>query len=208
MNQAAVRYRYNEQPSRGLAVAGMLFFLPKAILLIPHAIILSVLGWLASIVAWIGFWIVAFTGRMPEGISSLLDMDLRWVTRTTGWFAGITDAYPPFETDPAGYAFDATTPQNENPSRGWAVAGITWVVKSLALFPHFIMLFILYIGVIFGVWFGFVQAAFTGRLSTAIQDYVAGTAQWYLRVMAWFYGLTDEYPPFSMQIGPEALPTV
>ena len=44
----------------------------------------------------------------------------------------------------------------------------------------------------------------TGSLPTGIQDFIAGTAQWYLRAQAWFYGLTDEYPPFGFEIQPSA----
>jgi hypothetical protein len=201
MNQAAILDRRNRQPSRGLALAGAIFFV-KAILLLPHAIIVGVLGWLAGIVAYVGFWIVAFTGRMPEGIATILDIYLRWTARTAGWFTGIVDEYPPFETDPTGYGFDATLPHNEAPSRGLAVAGILFFVKAILLIPHMIVLWFVYIGAIVATWVGFVIAAFTGRLPEGIQDFVAGTLQWWTRVVAWLYGLTDEYPPFSLQISP------
>jgi len=203
MTQAAIVYRRNQQPNRGLAAAGAIFFL-KAILLLPHAIVVGVLGWLAGVVAYIGYWIVAFTGKMPEGIASILDMYLRWAARTAGWFTGIVDEYPPFETDPSGYGFDATLPRNERPSRGLAVAGIFFFVKAILLVPHMIVLWFVYIGAIVATWVGFLVAAFTGRLPEGIQDFVAGTFQWWTRVVAWLYGLTDEYPPFSLEIRPTA----
>ena len=37
-----------------------------------------------------------------------------------------------------------------------------------------------------------------------MQDFIAGAMQWYTRVMAWFLGLTDEYPPYGTQITPAA----
>ncbi len=201
MTQAAVTYRYNRAPNRGLAAAGAVFFL-KAVLLIPHAIVLGVLGWLAGIIAFVGFWIVTFTGKMPEGIASILEMYLRWWTRSTGWLFGITDEYPPFETDPTGYAVEATVPRNEEPSRGLALAGGLFFFKAVLAIPHFVVLGFVYIGVVVATWAGFVVAAITGSLPTGIQDFQAGAAQWWVRAMSWFYGLTDEYPPFSLEIRP------
>ncbi len=46
MTQAAIVYRRNERPRRGLAAAGAIFCV-KAVLLIPHLIIIGVLGYLA-----------------------------------------------------------------------------------------------------------------------------------------------------------------
>jgi hypothetical protein len=203
MSQAAIVYRRSRQSNRGLALAGAIFFL-KAILLLPHAVVVGVLGWLAGIVAYIGYWIVAFTGKMPEGIASILEIYLRWSARTAGWFAGIVDDYPPFETEPSGYGFDATLPRNEQPNRGLAVAGIFFFAKALLAIPHFVVLWFVYIGAAVAVWVGFVIAAFTGELPEGIQDFVAGATQWWTRVMAWLFGLTDEYPPFSLQTTPTA----
>ena len=53
-----------------------------------------------------------------------------------------------------------------------------------------------------GMWVGFIVVAFTGRLPDGIQDFVAGTFQWMIRATAWVTGLTDEYPPFSLDVTP------
>jgi hypothetical protein len=199
MNQANVVFRYNERPNRGLALLGLLLFL-KGILLIPHLIVVGVLNWLAGIVAWIGYWIVAFTGKLPDGLADLMGMYLRWQTRTQGWFMGITDQYPPFESDPAGYRFDAEMPTNENPSRGLAVAGILFMLKALALIPHFIVVLFLWIAAAAATWAGYLIVLITGSLPYGLQDFLAGVQQWWIRIAAWLYGLTDEYPPFSLQV--------
>ena len=201
MSQASVTYAYNEEPSRGLALAGAIFFL-KAILLFPHFIVVGILGWLTQVVAFIGYWIVVFTGKMPDGIANIIDMYLRWYTRTSGWLYGITDAYPPFESDPSGYAFEAVVPRNENPSKGLALAGGIFFFKAILLIPHGIALFVLYIGVFIATWVGYLQVVFTGQLSTGIQDFQAGVSQWVLRTMSWLFGMNDEYPPFSMEASP------
>jgi hypothetical protein len=203
VTQAAIAYHYNEKPRRGLALAGALFGL-KAILLIPHMIIIGVLQYLAMAVGYIGFWIVALTGKFPVGLQNLIAMWLRWGARSYGWLAGITDEYPPFETDPQGFPIDAVLPVNSSPRKGWAVAGIFVFPKGICLIPHMFLLWFVMVGVVFATWFGYLAAFFTGSLPKGIQDFVAGAMQWYTRVMSWFLGLTDEYPPFGVAITPAA----
>lgn len=82
--------------SRGLAVAGILWFL-KGVLLIPHMIVISFIGIAAGIAGYIAFWAIAFTGEYPEGIFNFVLGALRWTTRTNAWLLSLTDEYPPFE---------------------------------------------------------------------------------------------------------------
>jgi hypothetical protein len=202
MTQAAVVYRRNPQPSRGLAATGALFFI-KAVLMIPHAIIIGALSYVAWAVAYIGYWVVALTGNLPTGMQSMMQMWLRWGTRSYGWLAGITDQYPPFDPDPRDYPIDLQAPTNDAPRQGWAVAGI-FLVKLIAALPHLFILALVEMAAALAAWVGFVVVVFTGRLPEGIQDFVAGTMQWYARVMSWVFGLTDEYPPFTVEISPKA----
>jgi hypothetical protein len=80
---------------RGLAVAGILWFL-KALLLIPHFIVLYFIGIAAGIAAYIAYWAIAFTGVYPEGIFNFVVGAVRWSTRINGWLFSLTDEYPPF----------------------------------------------------------------------------------------------------------------
>ena len=203
MTQAAIVYRRNERPHRGLAAAGAIFCV-KAILLIPHLIIVGVLGYLAYAVGYVGFWIVAFTGELPRGLQDLVSMWLRWGARAYGWLVGITDEYPPFEPDPQGFSIDARPPVNENPSKGWAVAGIFFFPKAICAVPHLFLLSFVTMAAVVVTWVGYLVTLFTGRFPTGMQNFIAGTMQWWARVLSWFLGLTDEYPPFGVKISPAA----
>jgi hypothetical protein len=200
MTQAEVVYRRNANPSKGLAVAGI--FIIKWFLAIPHFIIVGILGYLAMVAGFIGYFIVAFTGTLPGGIQNFITWWMRWWVRAYGWVAGIADPYPPFETEPTGYGIDARVPHNDNPSKGWAVAGI-FFVKFFAALPHFIVVGVLLFVAMAAQWIGYFVVSFTGKLPDGIQDFVAGTYQWIIRVMAWVTGLTDEYPPFSLDVSPQ-----
>ena len=80
---------------RGLAVAGIIFFV-KAILLLPHIIVLYFILIAAGIAGWVAYWVVAFTGVYPDGIFNFVLGTLRWSVRMNAWQFSLTDAYPPF----------------------------------------------------------------------------------------------------------------
>jgi hypothetical protein len=192
--------RHAVDPSRGLAATGVLVI--KGLLALPHLIVASVLSNLASILAYIGYFVVTFTGEMPTGIFRLMEISFKWNARTYGWLIGYTDDYPPFETDPQ-YPVDVKLERPINPSKGWAVAGI-FFIKVIALLPHLIALAFVGLAAVLATWFGYWAVLFTGRLPVGIQDFVAGTGQWYLRAYAFLFGITDEYPKFSLEATPSA----
>ena len=73
------------------------------------------------------------------------------------------------------------------------------IVKWLLAIPHYIVLFVLDIGVFFaviGAWFAIL---FTGRYPRGIFDFVEGVARWHNRVIGYAFTLvTDKYPPFRL----------
>ena len=87
---------YPESSSRLLALAAILFFIPKYILAIPHLIVLAFLGFVAMIAAFIGYWAVLITGKYPRGLFDFGVGVQRWNIRFTAWLLGWTDKYPPF----------------------------------------------------------------------------------------------------------------
>ena len=201
MSQPTFVYRHAAEPSRGLATAGIFFI--KALMAIPHLVVVGVLQNLAWVLGYIGYWVVALTGKMPAGIFQLIQVSMRWSARSYGWLIGYTDLYPPFEVDPE-YPVDVEVNAPENPSKGWAVAGLLVFPKALAALPHIFVLAFLDVAAVFAVWFGYIATAFTGSFPTGIQDFVAGVIGWNLRVWGWFLGLDDEYPKFSLDATPEA----
>jgi len=199
MEALTLKYQHNTDPHRGLATSGI--FIIKFLLILPHMLVVGLLQQLAWMLAYIGYWIVAFTGEMPQAMHRLLEIAMGWTTRMWTWIAGVVDIYPPFETDPD-YPASFPVSKPDGPSRGWAVAGLLFVPKAIMAIPHLIVLFFLGIGALVGMWFGYLIAAFTGSLPTGLQDFMVGVLQWDLRLAAWFTGLTDEYPPFSLDASP------
>jgi Domain of unknown function (DUF4389) len=75
---------------------------------------------------------------------------------------------------------------------------LTVLVRIFLVIPHLIVLGVLgiaaYLVAIIG-WFG---ALFTGRLPGFAADFLTGYLRWQLRVSAYAFLLTGEYPPFSL----------
>lgn len=86
--------------SRGLAVLGILGI--KWLLLLPHLILLCFVTMIWGLVVWVGYWIVLFTGRMPDRLREFIVGYQRWMVRLVLWNAGVVDQYPPFTTGAEG----------------------------------------------------------------------------------------------------------
>jgi hypothetical protein len=201
---AHVNALLDEPLSRGL-------WLVKWILAIPHYIVLAFL-WLAfvvlSVVAGVA---ILVTGRYPRGIFDFNVGVLRWTWRVEYYAIAAfgTDKYPPFtlEDDP-GYPahFDVEYP--ERLSRGLVL--VKWWLLAI---PHYLIV-ALFVGgswgwgahdygglvAVLAVIAGFI-VLFTGSYPRSIYDFVLGLNRWVLRVAAYACLMTDEYPPFRLDMG-------
>jgi hypothetical protein len=167
----------------------------KVIILIPHLIILYVLGGVSGL-AHLFIWIpVLFTGKYPTWGFSLTAGVLRWSMRVARYIYGLTDEYPAFSFDAPG---DIEIAYPESSSRLWAIPIVGIFIKEIILIPHFIVLYVLSLaaGVChLVIW---IPVLFTGRYPDWGYQLTNGVVLWSTRVFAYFLGLTDRYPPFSM----------
>ena len=85
-----------EKSSRALALATLIFLVPKMILLIPHLIILYALGILIFVLTVFAQVVVLVSGKYPEQIHELVVGVIRWKTRVAAYVLGLRDEYPPF----------------------------------------------------------------------------------------------------------------
>jgi hypothetical protein len=188
----------NGDRNRLLGAAGIIPYV-KQLLLLPHPIVVGILGFAAFFVIWIGYFIVLFTGkRLPDGMGTLISGIIGWSTRTYAWLFSLVDEYPPFELAPVGYAAEWTEQDTESErNRLLGLAGI-FGIKFLLALPHFIVVGILGFAAFITAWVGFFIILFTGKLPEGIHTFIEGTLRWGARVYAWIAGLTDRYPPFSL----------
>src|SRR6478752_180597 len=159
-------------------------WLVKWLLAIPHYLVLVFL-WAAfvvlSIVAWVA---ILVTGRYPRAIFDFNVGVLRWSWRVTYYtYGGLgTDHYPPFSLeDRPDYPAHLEIEYPEQLSRGLAL--VKWWLLAI---PHYLVL---------GIFLG------TGCYPRGIFDLVLGLNRWVLRVAAYAGLMTDDYPPFRLDLG-------
>jgi hypothetical protein len=100
-----VRVRIEEgEPINRLWGVPLLGYLVRAVFLIPHFIVLWAISILVGIILVFNWLPVLINGRQAQLVYSIVGGYLRWAARVWGYFALMTDRYPPFslgEDDPA-----------------------------------------------------------------------------------------------------------
>jgi hypothetical protein len=143
--------------------------------------------WALACAIWIA---IVLRGRIPRWMFDSQVALTRWQVRAFSYPALLTDAYPPFEGD---YPIHFDVEYPEKVSRRKV---LIW--KYVTSMPHGFVLDFLWIGVFFSVIVGWFAILITGRFPKSLHGYVAGVIRWQMRVHAYIFSLTDEYPPFSL----------
>jgi Domain of unknown function (DUF4389) len=197
------------QPTPGPYPATLTFDPPEKIanwrpivqwlLAIPHFIVLYVLRFVAEIVAIVSWFIVLFTGKLPEGIANLQAMYLRYQGRTYTYAGFMREEYPPF-----GFTTVATDPgedprirvdirpELENRNR------LTVGFRIILAIPQLIVLSLLFIAAFVVYVIGFFAVLFTGRWPEGLRGFNLNVIRYQLRVESYLFLLTDAYPPFAL----------
>ncbi|MEU5291524.1 DUF4389 domain-containing protein [Streptomyces umbrinus] len=192
-------------------------WLVKWLLAIPHYIVLFFL-WIGFVlVTVIAFFAILFTARYPRSLFDFSVGVLRWNWRVS-YYAHTalgTDRYPPFTlADVPDYParFDVAYP--ERLSRGLVL--VKWWLLAI---PQYIVVAMFAGGWGWGGgwddgggWRGgglmpflsFVAVVillFTARYPRHLFDFLMGLARWVARVTAYAALMTDQYPPFRLDMG-------
>lgn len=118
----------------------------------------------------------------------------RFGTRVTAYLLLMDDRYPSTEDEQAVHLDLADPGREPELSRGLPL------VKWLLAIPHYVVLAILGIGVVFAVIAAWLAILITGRYPRGIFDFVEGVLRWSVRVNAYaFLLITDDYPPFRLR---------
>lgn len=192
-------------------------WLVKWFLAIPHLIVLFFLflGLIfSSIAAWFA---ILFTGRYPRALFDYNVGVLRWNWRVTYYAFGVlgTDRYPPFSLqEEPDYPARLTVAYPEKLSRG-----LVLVKAWLLALPHLLIVMVLLGGsgtVTYGdqamqvsipglisvlVFVAALMLLFTGKYPDPLYGLIMGLNRWVYRVSGYVLLMTDEYPPFRLDVG-------
>jgi hypothetical protein len=188
-------------------------WLVKWLLAIPHYVVLLFL-WIAFIVlSIVAFFAILFTGSYPRSIFDFNVGVLRWTWRVSfySYNALGTDRYPPFTLGPApDYPATLEVAYPNQLSRGLVL--VKWWLLAI---PQYLIVAAFAGGATSGglvallVCIAGLALLFTGTYPRGIYDFVIGLNRWGLRVVAYAALMTDEYPPFRLDMGgaePDAAP--
>ena len=191
-------------------------WLVKWFLAIPHYISLLFLFTAYAILSVVAFFAILFTGRYPKGIFNFNVGVLRWAWRVSYYAYGAlgTDRYPPFTlAEVKDYPAKLEIAYPEQLSRGLVL--VKWWLLAI---PHYLIVGF-FVG---GTWFAWTSEDWqvagpgligvitliagaillvTGAYPKPLFDLVLGLNRWVLRVAAYTGLMTDQYPPFRLDMG-------
>ena len=176
-------------------------FIIRSLLLIPHLIILYFLQFLATLLYLIATFAILFTGKYPEGMYNFFVGYMRWSANVYGYLLSLFDRYPPFSMDEQPdypLTFQAAYPESSSRLLNFPLfIGLT--IKYILLIPHLIILSFLFIAAVVIVFIAKFAILFSGSFPEGMHGFVVGVGRWYNRTIAYAFGLTDKYPPFSLK---------
>lgn len=162
----------------------------RLFLAIPVLIFAAIVGG-AQNATVLAMWIaIVLRARIPRWLFDFQVALQRWQVRAYSYALLLTDEYPPFEGD---YPIRYEVQYPERLAR-WKV--LIW--KFITSLAHFIVLAILYLSLVIVIPIGWFAILITGRFPRGLHGYAAGVIRWSMRVQAYFFSLTDEFPPFNL----------
>lgn len=168
------------------------------ILAIPHLIVAAALSSVADVVAIISWFVILFTGRMPEGLAKFQVMIMRYTLRAYTYAGFLYTDYPPFNFemdthDPGGSpARLSVTPALVNRNRLNVLLRLIWMIPAMIF-----TLLITIVGLVCVV-LGFFAVLLTGRWPDGLRHWYMAMLRVGTRLNVYYRLLTDEYPPFEI----------
>ena len=167
------------------------------LLAIPHLVIANVLGNVGGVIAVVSWFIIVFTGRLPEGLANFQCLVIRYTARAYSYAFWLREPYPAFDfsmtpQDPGDDPLRVDIrPELEARNRLTVGLRFLWVIP-IALFAALVG-----IAATVVVFIAFFAVLFTGRWPEGMRRFVIGAGRLSVRANAYAYLLVDEYPPFA-----------
>lgn len=181
------------------APSNKLWLVKWCVLAVPHYPILIGLYLVYPLVVLAAGVAILCTGRYPRPLFDFNVGVLRWSWRVMNYRfpMNTTDTYPPFSLKPqADYPGDLEIDYPEQLSRGAVL--VKWWLLAL---PQIIMCWAMEAPLQVLCVISAVRLLARGTVSQGMFDLLMGLVRWRYRVAAYVSLMTDEYPPFRMDLG-------
>ena len=168
----------------------------RAVLALPIMVLLCLLSWGRSsgLLTLPVALMLVFRRKYPRWWFDWHVHLQRFETRACAYALLLDDEYPSTDEEQSVH-LDIDYPDASRDLNRWLP-----LVKWFLAIPHFVVLIVLFIGVLgaaIGAWFSIL---FTGRYPRSLFDYIVGVMRWEQRVTGYAVTLvTDQYPPFTLK---------
>jgi hypothetical protein len=167
------------------------------VLVIPVYVWLRILSYGATFVAFLAWFVILFSGKLPEGFGNYLVAVARYQWRATSYLFGFVDRYPGFRAI-AGYVDPGDYPAVLYTARPMVRRRASVAFRFILVIPQAIALIVLGIAAGAVLIVGWFVVVVIGRWPVAMREFVVGYMRWSARVHAYWYLIVDLYPPFSL----------
>ena len=163
----------------------------RFLLVLPHFIWAMFYGLAAGIAVIIAWFAIVLTGRYPAGLYDFIAGWTRFATRIIAYYSIVVDDYPPFDGgEHPEYPIQVRIgPPKESYSRAKAFFRLILAIPVYVI--AYVMQLWLFV-VAIGLWFA---GVITGR--TSFVEAVRVPMAYYTRSNAYYYLLTEDWPPFD-----------
>lgn len=151
------------------------------------------LGVAAVAIAVVAWFSILFTDRYPRDLYRLAVLYLRWRVRAVAYLTLLRDEYPPFGEGryPASIVLEPPASPRDR---------FTVLLRPILALPHFFALWLLGAAWAVTTLAAWVVILFSGRMPRGLFRFGVGVLRWSTRVEAYLLLLTDEYPPFALEM--------
>lgn len=170
----------------------------RAVLVVPAWIVAALFIWIAQMLASVAWLVIVFSGQYDQTLWRFSLGCLRRMAILSCYLSLLRDEYPPFGegryplTFEIGYAYRR--------SRLSAFFRLLLVVPQLVVLSFLALPWTAAVAI---AWFAILV---TGRYPRGIWLLVEGFNRWNMRVQAYMLLLTDEFPPYSLDVADSATP--
>ena len=168
------------------------------VLVIPLHLWLMVLAFGAGVVSLAGWFVIMFTGRLPQSFGDYLVAVLRYQWRVEAFLFGLTTGYPGFHID-AGYIDPGDYPAVLYSARPVTRQRLTVAFRVILVIPQLVVLYFVNLAAFVVLVIGWFAVLVGGRWPPGLQSFVTGWMRWTFRVNGYWYLIVDEYPPFGFE---------
>jgi len=170
----------------------------RLILLIPHFIVFMLIGLVVAVQLLVSWIPVLILGRYPGWGYRWTGGFLAYGQRINAYAYLLAAPYPPFALEPDLYPIAVRYDEGVRINRLWGIPIVGYLVRTIVLIPHFIVLTLLAILAGFLMLFVWAPVLIFGRQADLMYTIIGGFFRWSLRVGAYWLLMVDRYPPFSL----------